>query len=338
MKKVMFFRPMLYMGGTEIAILNLLKKLSSNKDFEFYVGYSDSTSDSRLLDKFSRYSSVVNVLEEDVEVDILINCSPYKSSIEKFKNVKYNKLFLWFHHFGKTEESIFNDIEHLKQLDKIIVVSETQKRIMLQQSYSPYIYDKIEVIYNILNTDEIIDKSLEPVEFEFNGPLNIVTISRLSPDKGFYRKLVLGKLLKERGIDFKWYIIGSSYYSKIEKDIKKMFKEYKDNFIFLGIKHNPFRILKHCDYLALLSDDETWGMTITEAKILGIPCIITDFDVAFEQITDMENGIILERYNTDSYENRIDDIINNKEKFKNNLKDFVYDVTSIIDTWIDILK
>lgn len=338
MKKIMFFRPMLYMGGTEIAILNLLKKISQTEGFEFYVGYSDETSDKRLLEKFSRYAKTVNVENEKVDVDILINCSPYKSSIEKFSNVNYEKIYLWFHHFGKSEESILNDIEHLKRLDKIIVVSETQKKIMLHQSYSQYIYDKIDVIYNILNTDEIKEKSLEPVDLDFSSTLNIITISRLSPDKGFYRKLVLGKLLKEHGIDFKWYIVGSSYYSKIEKDIKKMFKEYKDNFIFLGIKHNPFRILKHCDYLALLSDDETWGMTITEAKILGIPCIITDFDVAFEQIHDMENGIILERYNTDSYENRIDDIINNKDKFKDNLKDFEYDITKIINTWLEVLK
>lgn len=338
MKKIMFFRPMLYMGGTEIAILNLLKKINGTEELEFYVGYSDDTSDQRLLEKFSRYAKTVNVVNEKIDIDILINCSPYKSSIEKFSNVNYKKVFLWFHHFGKSEESIFNDIEHLKKLDKIIVVSETQKKIMLQQSYSQYIYDKIEVIYNILNTDEIKIKSLEPVDLDFSSPLNIITISRLSPDKGFYRKLVLGKLLKERGIDFKWYIVGSSYYSKIEKDIKKMFKEYKDNFIFLGIKHNPFRILKHCDYLALLSDDETWGMTITEAKILGIPCIITDFDVAFEQITDMENGIILERYNTDSYANRIDDIINNKKKFKKNLENFEYDITKIINAWLEYLK
>ena len=338
MKKIMFFRPMLYMGGTEIAILNLLKKLNNSDEYEFYVGYSDNSSEKRLLDKFSKYVKTINVEETPIDVDILINCSPYKSSVEKFKNVNYKKVFLWFHHFGKSEESIFNDTEHLKELDKIIVVSETQKNIMLQQPYSHYIYDKIEVIYNILNTDEIIEKSLEPIDTDFSGPLNIVTISRLSPDKGFYRKLVLGKLLKERGIDFKWYIIGSSYYSKIEKDIKKMFKEYKDNFIFLGIKHNPFRILKHCDYLALLSDEETWGMTITEAKILGIPCIITDFDVAFEQIEDMKNGIILERYNTDSYKDRIDDIVNNKAYFKENLRDFKYDISKIIETWKNIIK
>ena len=66
MKKVMFFRPMLYMGGTEIAILNLLKKISNTSGFEFYVGYSDDTSDERLLEKFSRYSKVVNVLEENI--------------------------------------------------------------------------------------------------------------------------------------------------------------------------------------------------------------------------------------------------------------------------------
>jgi len=338
MKKVMFFRPMLYMGGTEIAILNLLKVLHNSSKYEFYIGYSDETSDERLLKKFSKYSTVINVDKNSIDVDIFINCSPYKSSIDKARKVTCKKSFLWFHHFGKSEESIFNNIKYLKSLDKVIAVSKTQKKIMLEQRYNPYIYDKIKVIHNILNTEEIKEKSLEPIDLEFSKTLNIVTVSRLSPDKGFYRKLELAKLIKEKGIDFKWYIIGSSYYSKIEREIKEMFKGFEDCFIFLGIKHNPFRIMKHCDYLALLSDDETWGMTITEAKILGIPCIITDFPVAYEQIEDMHNGIILPRYNTDVYKTRIDDILNNKQRFKDNLKDFKYDTKEIIEAWDQILN
>ena len=52
-------------------------------------------------------------------------------------------------------------------------------------------------------------------------------------------------------------------------------------------------------------------MVITEAMILGIPCIASDFDTAYEQIRDGYNGIILSRDNLDSYKKRINDIINN---------------------------
>ena len=45
--------------------------------------------------------------------------------------------------------------------------------------------------------------------------------------------------------------------------------------------------------IRILSDDETWGLVLTEAMMIGVPCITSDFKVAFEQIKDQNNGIIL---------------------------------------------
>ena len=86
----------------------------------------------------------------------------------------------------------------------------------------------------------------------------------------------------KRNIDFKWFIVGSSYYEELENKIKSMFTKYGDRFVFLGMKQNPYKILKQCDYLVQLSDDETWGLTITEAKLLNVPCIISDFESAYK--------------------------------------------------------
>ena len=47
MKKLMFFRPLYSLGGTEIAMLNLVKKLEG---YEIYIGYSDETSNKCLSD------------------------------------------------------------------------------------------------------------------------------------------------------------------------------------------------------------------------------------------------------------------------------------------------
>ena len=332
MIKVMFFRPMLYMGGTEIAILNLIRLLDKDK-FEIYIGYTDDTSNERLMGRMAKHAKIINIKDNKIDIDVMINCSPYKSSTLYFNNVNFKKMFLWFHHFGSSDESIFNDDEYIKSLDKIITVSEATKNIMLKQEYAPKIQGKVEVIYNILDKTRLLEKAAEEYELDKAKDLNLITISRLSLDKGFARKIFIADELIKRNIDFKWFIVGSSYYEELENKIKSMFTKYGDRFVFLGMKQNPYRILKQCDYLVQLSDDETWGLTITEAKLLNIPCIISDFDVAYEQIEDMKNGIILSRSNTDSYKDRIDDILNHKEDFKANLKDFEYDINKMVEVW-----
>ena len=53
MKKIMFFFPLIYIGGTEVAILSLIKKL---KGFDIYIGYVNENSDKGMLEEFSKYA------------------------------------------------------------------------------------------------------------------------------------------------------------------------------------------------------------------------------------------------------------------------------------------
>ena len=86
MKKIMFFRPLYSLGGTEIAMLNLVKKL---KGYDLYIGYSDQTSDKHLLDRFAEYATIVDLNEvEDFEVDNFITCSAHYNLVEAVKNIK----------------------------------------------------------------------------------------------------------------------------------------------------------------------------------------------------------------------------------------------------------
>ena len=62
------------------------------------------------------------------------------------------------------------------------------------------------------------------------------------------------------------------------------------------------------------------------------------FKVAYEQIQDGKNGIILNKDNTDSYIDRIDDIINNKEKYKKAVSNFSYENKDIIEKWNKLLN
>ena len=335
MKKIMFFRPMYYIGGTEMAILSLVRKLEG---FDIYIGYIDDESDNELLNKYQKYAKVVKINDDFNErMDTLVICSPYKSSLSINDQIRRDKTILWFHHFGNRDTSIFTDDLFYEIVDEIVTVSETCKKIVLDQDYASKIDKEINVIYNIIDKEEIEKKSEIEKKIDLSDQLNLVSVGRVCYEKGFKRQLQLAHLLKKNNIDFKWYIIGGNYYKEIEHDIREKYNELEDNFVFTGFLDNPFNIMKQCDYLVLLSDNETWGLVITEAKILGVPCIVTDFDVAYEQIIDNETGIILSRNDMSSYEEKIPLIIKNKKIYKENLKSFSWSNDTTIERWKEIL-
>lgn len=332
MKKIMFFRPLFYMGGTEMAILNLVKKL---KGFKIYIGYCDITSDKELLSRFEEYAKVININEIDkIEVDVFIPCSAHYLLTESINRIKRDKTILWIHHLVNLDTSVLS--ENTEDLDCIISVSKTITR-KLRDLY-PKLSSKIHTIYNIIDEEEIIRQSLEPKELNLSKTLNLVTVARVCKEKGFDRMLHLAKCLKKAKIDFKWFIVGNNYYKNEFKKIVKNYNRYKEYFEWFGFLDNPHNIVKQCDYSVLLSDDETWGLVLSEAMILGVPCISTDFEVAYEQIDDSENGIILSRDNIKTYKNRVSDIINNKERFKNAVSKFKTDNEIILTKWSEYLK
>ena len=138
-------------------------------------------------------------------------------------------------------------------------------------------------------------------------------------------------------MDYKLLIVGTANTEQEVREIKDMFRD-NNKVIFLGYQENPYKFLKICDYNVLLSDRENMSLSLMEAKILGVPNIVTDFESAYEEVTDMENGFILSRENTNSYKDRISQILNEKQRLKDNLKDFRYDISTILYQWEKILN
>ena len=101
------------------------------------------------------------------------------------------------------------------------------------------------------------------------------------------------KLLRTKGIQFKWYFIGEgSERTKIEALIDKY--ELCNNVILLGMRQNPYPYMARCTVYVQTSLFEGFGMTIAEAKILGKPVVSTNFDVVHDQLKHEENGLIAE--------------------------------------------
>ncbi len=145
-------------------------------------------------------------------------------------------------------------------------------------------------------------------------------------------------ILDKKKISYDWYVLGSAFKPEDYNEITGWFKENK-NVHFLGYKSNVYPYIKQMDYLALLTDREAWGLVITEALILGIPSIVTNFEGVERQITDRKNGIILNMNNDEnSYEKRVEDIISLKNELKENVNKEDYNREQILNYWNELLK
>ena len=149
---------------------------------------------------------------------------------------------------------------------------------------------------------------------------------------------ILCDILDKKKIEYDWYVLGEAYKKETLDEIQGWFKD-NNKVHFLGYKDNVYPYIKQMDYLALLSERESWGLVISEALILGIPVIATNFKGVNNQIKNKENGIIIDMQNVNnSYDKNIDDIIILKEILKENLNKQEYDKEFIIKRWEDILN
>lgn len=139
-----------------------------------------------------------------------------------------------------------------------------------------------ETIWELSRAEQVID----PKE------VSLVTVGRLEAQKGYFLALEACKILVERGIPVRWYIIGEgSERQKLEPQIAAY--QLTHHFILVGRLENPYPYMQQCSVYVQTSLYEGKSNTVNEAKILRKPIVVTDFDVVFEQITSGVNGIIV---------------------------------------------
>lgn len=158
----------------------------------------------------------------------------------------------------------------------------------------PSLKDKILQIENITSPKFIQKMAEDTVSFnkQSNSAFNILSVGRLSYAKGFDVAIKALKALHNKGLNnIKWYVIG---YGSDESNLKELIKEQQleDSFILLGKQTNPYPYMKLCDLYVQPSRYEGKAVTVTEAKILEKPILITNYPTAASQLDDGIEGII----------------------------------------------
>ncbi len=297
MISVLFLIPTLDRGGAENVLVDLVNRMdqsifhitvqtlfdqNSQKDrlkegieyrsFLFHQFHGNSRLfaciPARLLYKLivgRRYDIVVSYLEGPT-THILSGC-PYGDS----------KKVAWFHSALKTDRSFRAGFASKKEaicayngFDMIVFVAKTVQKAV--EKIAGVQFKHTCILFNTINTEDILIKSKEelPKSLFSEKEINIVSIGKIAPVKGYDRLARVQKMLYDAGYLTHMYILGEGPNRKeIEAYLQK--NGLSESFTFLGFQNNPYKFISKADLYVCSSHREGFSTAVCEALIVGIP-------------------------------------------------------------------
>ena len=225
--------------------------------------------------------------------DLAVSFAGPSSMIDYYvcEKVEAKKKCGWIH-FDVTKINIDKRvIERLyKKFEKIFIVSESGKKIFDEKF--PQFADKTELFHNVVLQEQILSIADNAPTFNdhFEGK-RILTVGRLSEEKGQRIAINALKILLNKGHKVKWYFVGEGD----DRDCcEQLAAEYgiSDRVEFLGLQTNPYGFMRDCDVYVQPSLHEGFCITLAESLCFRNPIVATNFTGAEEQLRFRKNGII----------------------------------------------
>jgi len=239
--------------------------------------------------------------------------------------------------------TILNKVLLKNCVTDIIANSETTKKTLLKNTSKWLNEEKIKVIYNGINLEEINEKKWSPVYQRKGNEIILGNAGRLNKQKGQKYLIDIAVELQKRNLDFKILIAGTG---ELEKELKQYAKERKvlNNVIFLGFVENIKSFMMSIDVFLLTSLWEGFGYVMVEA--MASKKVVMAFDVSnvSEIITENKTGYLIEDFNIKEMCNKIEKINKNStllEKMGREGKNTVaarFDIKIAIDILESFLK
>lgn len=300
-KEVNILEPLKYTKFTEKSlkesIIYTLKKgtykmLKSRLEFSFAIRNKQYSNAQKARILWQKTSKVIEINSKKYDVAI-----SYAQGLPTFyvaDKINADKKFAWVNvSYRLEEEDKEFQSKYYDKYEKIVAVSHSAKDVFLETF--PKYKDKVEIIYDI-NDFNLISKMADMengYDDKFDG-IRLLTIGRLANQKGYDMALEACKILKDKGIKFKWYALGKGpLKNEIEKYIKE--NDLQDYFKLLGVKSNPYPYIKDADIYVQTSKFEGFGLAIAEARMLNTPVVTTEFDAVYNQMIQGKNGLVVKQ-------------------------------------------
>ena len=326
--KILFFIPTLGHGGAERVLINLVNHMDQDK-FDItvqtmfdvgiyqiqikegirYIGghkryFRGNTLVMKLLSPKALYK---HFIKEDYDIIVSYLEGPSARAVAGCINPK-TKLICWIHTQHQTMKFAAKSFRNAKEsqycygrFDKIVGVSKT-----VMQDFQEIFHrdENICVVYNTIESDVIMKKSQEAFDdFAFSEKeINLISVGKLIPVKGYDRLVNITKRLKEDGFPVHTYIVGKGEEkAALEKQIAECGIE--SNWTFVGFQSNPYKYVKAADLYVCSSRREGFSTAVTESLIIGTPVVSTNCSGAYELLGyNNEYGIVTENEEESLYQ------------------------------------
>ena len=209
------------------------------------------------------------------------------------------------------------DRPYFAKFDRIVSISDECVKIF--SDIFPDFADKTICIPNLTAASLIKKLALDFLPNEYKevratepDKTILLSIGRLSSQKGFDVAIQTAKVMQDQNINFIWYIIGQG---ELKERLQKQIidAQVENKVILLGIRENPYPYFYYCDIVVQPSRYEGKSVVLDEAKILAKPVVVSNYDTVKDQIIEGSEGIVvpLEPY---QIAGAIIDLLNNPNK------------------------
>ena len=211
------------------------------------------------------------------------------------------------HHHGNMKYAL-NIIRVNKNLDYLVLVSDSLKKYY-EKEMKKY-RCKCVMIPNIVED--------MPSDVAKLTKKNIVSVGRLSPEKGYLDLITIFSLVRKKHPDWSLNIIGDGpEKEKLSNYIEEL--GLSDSITLHGFQKKDYidKILHDSSIYLMTSYTESFGIVLIEAMSHGVPCVaFNSAEGANELINSGENGYLIKNRNHKAFVKKVEDLIEDKKERK----------------------
>ncbi len=186
------------------------------------------------------------------------------------KYVQTENRIMVFH--GSTDEDHALHEKILPAFHAIVAVNEACRAIL--RALYPQASDRMTTIENCVDAQAILKAAAEYAVDRMGKKYVLCTCGRMTRVKGFDLALEAAAVLNKNEVDFIWYFVGDGpERTALQAEAEKL--GLADRIRFTGMLSNPYPCIAAADVYVQPSREESYGLTIREATVLGRPVVST---------------------------------------------------------------
>ena len=311
-----------------------------------HEGIRNAKKSKNILKILKEYSFGLKVLSKRKKsmVSFILHCNSdyiistrdiFNDWLGAYGNVNSIKIGWEHNHYHDNYKYADNIVRSAKNLDYFVLVSKN-----LRDYYSKRLSKYSVKCFYIPNIIDSLPKTLAPLEEK-----RLVSVGRLSPEKGYLDLLKLFSILNKKHKDWVLDIIGDgSEMNKLSKFIKN---NKLDSYVTLhGYQNKQYidNILNKSSLYIMTSFTESFGIVLIEAMSHGIPCIAyNSAEGANELINSGYNGYLIRNRNQEMMIKKIEDLMDDydtRRRIGKNSRAFARNFIgdNVIKSWISLLN